>query len=541
MLRRDGKAFEVQIHPYGNPDDYEETLWASEWLYSHTANRETKDLIIRFITTWVFDECKFEEATVVEQLDKEIADRPYMFLSSNFAHSIADQLEDVDLNEDVETLNLAVNSALNNEFTRVRAGGEVNSDASLGELYFRISSTGYNWFDIIWQFVYNRQRSVDTVTIKRDEEATGESTYYRHGNKIFDKMPVEEFIMMKGRPVVESMNEDWMLPSDWMKKEFPGYNVDELEEACEDYRGGWISDEAFYEYFLFYNRDQHLLDEIERKYPYWTEEASDIIDEYLIPITLQCDREYVEQYLEDHFTRMDESYDERDSLVAKAAKLAQKYVKTRSAEDFRKLDAFCCDNDIFLQDLDDGVAIEDDTFYFDESLNESYLTEAEDDLDDIELEGEEEEMSADDLPDDETLEDEEQRQDEEEPNEMISKTIQFPILIEGFDADGNAVGMDEEGQEAFAQEYGEAVIEQIEQNKKFILSALNIYDIEVYFDSLDSNSNVVFIVTTGEDIENTTLMGVLKRYFNVAIDPKQTEEGDFTLAPVLDNKFIKVN
>ena len=481
MLRRDGKAFEVTIHPYGNPDDYEETLWASEWLYGHTANPETKDLIVRFITTWVFDECKFEEATVVEQLDKEITDRPYMFLSSNFAHSIADQLEDVDLNEDVETLNLAVNSALNNEFTRVRAGGEVNSDASLGELYFRISSTGYNWFDIIWNFVYNRQRSIDTVTIKRDEEATGESTYYRHGNKIFDKMPVEEFIMMKGRPVVESMNEDWMMPSDWMKKEFPGYNLEELEEACQALRNDFISDEAFYEDFLRYNRDQDLLDEIERKYPYWTKEASDIIDEYLIPIALQCDRDFVEQYLEDHFTRMDES------------------------------------------------------------LNESYLTEAEDDLDDIELEGEEEEMPADDLPDDETLEDEEQRQDEEEPNEMISKRIQFPILIEGFDADGNAIGMDEEGQEAFAQEYGEAAIEQIEKNKKFILSALNIYDIEVYFDSLDSNSNVVFIATVGEEVENTTLMGVLKRYFNITVEPKQTEEGEFTLAPVLDNKFIKVN
>ena len=29
MIRNDGKEIPVKVHPYGNPDNYEETLYAS--------------------------------------------------------------------------------------------------------------------------------------------------------------------------------------------------------------------------------------------------------------------------------------------------------------------------------------------------------------------------------------------------------------------------------------------------------------------------------------------------------------------------------
>lgn len=311
MIRRDGKVFEVQIHPYGSPENYEETLWASEWLYNHTGNQSTKDLIVKFITTWVYDECNFEEASVVEQLDKEIASRPYSFLTSNFVHSIEDLLEYVDVDDPVEDLNIAVNSALNEEFLRARAGGEVNSDASIGELYFRISSTGYNWFDIIWNFVYNRKGSVETVTIKRDEESTGDSTYYRHGDKVFDRMPVEEFIMLKGNPVVESLNEDYHNKFLDIWKDGYFYTEEEYMEACNALRNEYNSDEdmllAFfdypdcsYEYAKYYD---DIVDEIVSKYGVdrWAgsfneKTASSIIDEYLGKICPMIDEDFLLDY-----------------------------------------------------------------------------------------------------------------------------------------------------------------------------------------------------------------------------------------------------
>lgn len=492
MLRNDGKVFDVLVHPYGS-DDYEETLAAAEWLFNHTRYAEVKDLIVKFITTWVYDVCDFNEPSVEEQIQKEISKRPYSFLTTDFIHSIKDDLEDVDLNEDVDELNKAINSALNQEFTRVRAGGEVNSTASLGELYFRISSEGFNWFNIIWQFVYDRQRTIDTVTIKRDEEATGRSDYYKHGNKVFDKMPVEEFIMLKGRPVVENMNEDWMMPSDWMRKEFPGYSIDELEEACQALRDDFISDEAFYEDFLRYNRDDMLTRRIEHEHP--DSDISEIVDDFVIPIALQCDRNFVEQYLEDHFSRMDESL-----------------------------------NESYLTEADDDLEDEEN---FDDDRGD-FGTEDFDDLD-LDIEEDEEDFSTDD-----DLEDDSEEEAEPQENEMVRKTIQFPILIEGFDEDNKAISMDYDSSVSFAQTYGDAVIENMEQNKKFIISALNVYDFEIYYDSFDQNANVKFVISCNEEVDNQSLMNVLKRYFKVKVDNETTDDGEFSLSPILDNQFIKI-
>lgn len=176
------------------------------------------------------------------------------------------------------------------------------------------------------------------------------------------------------------------------------------------------------------------------------------------------------------------------------------------------------------------------------------LTEAEDDIDidDIDLDdfdfGDDEEVVEDDFSTDDDLPDEEEQSDDDiaRVNEMQRKTIQFPILIEGFGEDDEPISLDFDEEQEFAQEFGDLVIEKLQENKKFIMSALDVYDIEFYYDSYDSNSNVKFIVSSNEEIEAQTLMNVIKRYLNVQVDNKVTEEGEFTLTPVLDNKFIKV-
>ena len=43
MIRNDGKEIPVKVHPYGNPEVIEETLYASQWLYQNTKNQKVQE------------------------------------------------------------------------------------------------------------------------------------------------------------------------------------------------------------------------------------------------------------------------------------------------------------------------------------------------------------------------------------------------------------------------------------------------------------------------------------------------------------------
>lgn len=75
---------------------------------------------------------------------------------------------------------------------RVRYGGMFNSSATSKELVFRISSVGFNWFNIIYVFVADHKREVQSVTIVKDEEATGyENYFYKYKGEVYDRMPID--------------------------------------------------------------------------------------------------------------------------------------------------------------------------------------------------------------------------------------------------------------------------------------------------------------------------------------------------------------
>ena len=94
---------------------------------------------------------------------------------------------------------------LNQEFLRARYGGMYDTSAGDRAMYFRISSTGFDWFPIIWAFVYDNRRQIDSVTVVKDPEATGvDNRYLVHGGTKIDRVPTEEFINLSGRPVFDS-------------------------------------------------------------------------------------------------------------------------------------------------------------------------------------------------------------------------------------------------------------------------------------------------------------------------------------------------
>ena len=171
MLRNDGELFECQFHPYivrGTKDtddmvfaDNAFNTTALEWFLEHSNN-----------------------STVVDYIKK------YLY-------------------EDTENISLLrkIDKLCNEEFCRVRTSNIKAPYGYNGDTYFRIYPSGFNWFDLIWDIVNRNKNFITTVTICTDEQSTGETIYYNHHGRSFNKMPVEEFITISGNPVIEKLNE----------------------------------------------------------------------------------------------------------------------------------------------------------------------------------------------------------------------------------------------------------------------------------------------------------------------------------------------
>lgn len=205
MIRNDGKAIAVIQHIYGSEVDDEETMYAAEWLYDNTRHNATKIICIQFIAAYVD---KFEyriQNSRSDRLLQIIKDRPYRFISSNFVSSHSKEINETTKVDRISARKQVVDE-LNQEFLRARFGGMYNTNSSSSEMVFRISSIGFNWYNIIWQFVYERYNSISNVTIVRDEEATGavDYVYTNNSGDRYWMMPVKDFIEESGSPVVEN-------------------------------------------------------------------------------------------------------------------------------------------------------------------------------------------------------------------------------------------------------------------------------------------------------------------------------------------------
>ena len=212
MLRKDGQAFSVPVHPYGDEEDSQYIIANADWLYEHTNISGAKEDIVNLIAAYALEnDCK-DVGDFVNFVISEHKNYNNEIIKLKFIEKIKDQLEDaIDLISlagiyDSSEYNQIVIDNLNNEFCRVRAGGLVDSSSNLGDIYFRISSTGFNWFDVIWAFVYENQHRIDTVTIVKDNNNFDNSyDVYRHNGVAIDKMPVDDFINLSGHPVFEKL------------------------------------------------------------------------------------------------------------------------------------------------------------------------------------------------------------------------------------------------------------------------------------------------------------------------------------------------
>ena len=141
------------------------------------------------------------------------------FLDWFYTNSLNDEIKELslkvkdELDSNSDTLEadiILLNDLTNQEFCRVRTSNfKYKYGGDNGEIYFRISSEGFNWFDLIWNTVNRFKSQIKFVTIMKDYAATGERFSYIHDDEhTFNKMPIDEFLTLSGNPVVENLDEN---------------------------------------------------------------------------------------------------------------------------------------------------------------------------------------------------------------------------------------------------------------------------------------------------------------------------------------------
>ena len=174
MVRTDGTAFACDCHIYGAHDNIEETLYAAQWLYKHTANEKTKELCLRLFKTYGVS--LSEHRNCVRSILIKIKEMPYRFLDYRFIYDLSAEIQNAPVGI-LPSLNEQIISTLNNEFMRVRYGGMYDSVDGNRDLYFRLSNDGLltpEWSKVIRQIIKEHKDKISEIIVVSDKESTGE-------------------------------------------------------------------------------------------------------------------------------------------------------------------------------------------------------------------------------------------------------------------------------------------------------------------------------------------------------------------------------
>lgn len=202
MIRQDGKAFACTSHYYADRDDAEDTLYAAEWLYKHTARCGTKCLILNLISAYAESLSRKNSGQkypgyngdTVHDLMIDIEDKQYNFLTADFVLDVAELLP-TQANGAIQDLNEAVIKALNEEFLRARLGGMYDTVEGCRDMFFRISGSGFDWMAVIKRFVCENAARIDNITVLWDYESTGRKDFFKdEKGRDINKIPINEFI-----------------------------------------------------------------------------------------------------------------------------------------------------------------------------------------------------------------------------------------------------------------------------------------------------------------------------------------------------------
>lgn len=133
----------------------------------------------------------------------------------------------------------------NQEFCRARTSNyRYKTGGDNGEIYFRISSENFNWFDLIWNVCVKYSPSIDYITIMKDPQVFGKQfDYIKIKGEPMNKYPLKNFIELEGEPLVESLEEDIEKHEDLNPLLFEGDDLKpEIKEAIEKIVNQFVED-----------------------------------------------------------------------------------------------------------------------------------------------------------------------------------------------------------------------------------------------------------------------------------------------------------
>lgn len=236
MLRQGGDAFSCMHHFYVMEDDdlSSEAEVAAFIISTKSKDQElAKQVLDAWMALLIENEINYDanESQIAECITECIKKLPYSFqyplsMSTLLSiHSECNNYRDVDtLYEyidrlDLQDLHTQIKLSLNQQFCRVRFGGQYNTYSGTRELWFRISSTGYNWADDIYVWTANHYKAlgVQSIYICRDYESDngeveGKEEYFYKAKDgyAYRNMPIYDYLSEEHEhsPVFSSMTLD---------------------------------------------------------------------------------------------------------------------------------------------------------------------------------------------------------------------------------------------------------------------------------------------------------------------------------------------
>ncbi len=222
MLRQDGASFPVKVHLYcmQDPDLSSEAECASFIIKSKSKDIDLAEYVLDCWMALLIEDIvplDAESDTIDKCILQALTDLPYQFpyqLTSSEYLRIHKDLANYDnmdtlydfidrVRNGLANIQDSIKWAINQQFCRVRFGGEYNTESSNNTLWFRISSVRFNWANTIYEFAADQTRKlhVQKITVCRDFESdnggnTGASEYFYKAKDgaVYRDMPIDEFL-----------------------------------------------------------------------------------------------------------------------------------------------------------------------------------------------------------------------------------------------------------------------------------------------------------------------------------------------------------
>lgn len=288
-LRQDGKAFPVKVHLYamGDGDLSSEAEVAAFLLKTNSADTKLSQRVIdAWIALCLEDKVRYDdtEEDIIETIRNLPNELPYHFaypLSGDELveiHKAVNNFNDVEtlydfidkiLIEEFDSLCLGIRRSINQQFCRVRYGGKYNTVRGSNSIYFRISSVGFNWRDVIYNFVSDIKQSkrISDITICRDPESDDaneddEYFYTAKDGRQYYFMPIEEYLTEEheSSPVFSStqFNLGMGVYASLWSMFGQGATYYDAIETLKDFDAVPIRD--FWQYFVRKERDKYCIE-----------------------------------------------------------------------------------------------------------------------------------------------------------------------------------------------------------------------------------------------------------------------------------------